>query len=71
MSTLSVKHCLAAFCLAVFGFQIATAVWHPGAHKKGAPEPQMITFGDSDVQAEAKIRMKRVWREQSAPEESP
>ncbi len=51
--------------------QYELTAWHPGVRKKGAPEPQMITVGIDDVQTEAVIRVKRFWREQSEPEESP
>lgn len=46
-------------------------VWHPGARRKGAPAPVIISIGDDRQQKDAQIRLKRVWGAQREPDENP
>ena len=51
--------------------QYEMTAWHPGVRRKGAPEPQVITIDGQEAQAEAKIRLRRVWGIQRDPDENP
>lgn len=51
--------------------QYKLTVWHPGVRKNGAPEAQVVTVNDENLQLEAKIRLRRVWGQQREPDENP